>query len=344
MTRKQSRLLFLSIAIAACFIGGLVVNYFPWMKSRLMSNINKWDGFSRVQIRSNADGSLQPAYFVASRARILKPLVVSLHTWSGDYSQNDPLAGMTKGEGWNYIHPDFRGPNWTKDACLSNKAVSDIDDAIQYAINSGSVDIEKIFVVGVSGGGYATLGSYLKTSHNIKAFLSWAPISDLSAWFHQSRSRNAKFVQDILQCTSDGTILNESEARQRSPMFWDLPVKPKGRLEIFAGINDGYGGSVPISHSIQFFNRVVAHYGYLESRIGEDDIVKLLTRGVKKENGSDKIGDREVLYAKNTTLVSITIFNGDHEILPEYCFRRMKTIAEQGSALDGDSAALHPHQ
>src|SRR5437899_10289025 len=121
------------------------------------------DGFSIVRIHSASDGSLQPAYFFASQPGISKPLVVSLHTWSGDYTQNDPLAIMVKNEGWNYIHPNFRGPNRSKDACLSKKAVSDIEDSIQYAISKGSVDPGNIFVVGVSGGGYATLGMYLKT-------------------------------------------------------------------------------------------------------------------------------------------------------------------------------------
>jgi hypothetical protein len=148
------------------------------------------DGFSLVQIRSTLDESFQAAYFFASQPGILKPLVVSLHTWSGDYAQSDPLAEMVKNEGWNYIHLDFRGRTSSKDACLSKKAISDIDHSIQYAINKGFVDPENIFIAGVSGGGYATLGMYLKTSHSIKAFLAWAAISDLSAWFYDVNSPN----------------------------------------------------------------------------------------------------------------------------------------------------------
>ena len=93
------------------------------------------------------------------------------------------------------------------DACLSNKALADIDDAIQYAKDNGHVDTNNVFVVGVSGGGYATLGLYLRVSHQIKTFFSWVPVSDLSAWFYQSKNRNAKYAQDILQCTSDGITL-----------------------------------------------------------------------------------------------------------------------------------------
>ena len=98
----------------------------------------KWaDGFALVTIRSSADATEQPAYFFkAAQGGAPKPLIVSLHTWSGDHAQSDPLAPIAKEAGWNYIHPGFRGPNSTPDACLSKKAIADIDDAIQYAIHS----------------------------------------------------------------------------------------------------------------------------------------------------------------------------------------------------------------
>jgi len=116
-------------------------------------------------------------------------------------------------------------------------------------------------------------------------------------------------------------------------MFWDMPVKPKGRLEIYAGINDGYTGSVPILHSIQFFNRTVDHYGYADSKVSQIDIVKLLTRGIEKNDTPSKIGGREVVYRRDTKPVSLVIFDGTHEMLPEYCFDRMKQIAEQKHSL-----------
>jgi hypothetical protein len=111
-----------------------------------------------------------------------------------------------------------------------------------------------------------------------------------------------------------------------------MPAKPKGRLEIFEGIKDGYTGSVPISHSILFFNKIVMHYGYPESRVGEADIVKLLTRGIEQKVDCEKIEGRNVLYAKNTAPVSLTIFDGGHEMLTEYCLRRMKTLAGERTA------------
>jgi hypothetical protein len=42
--------------------------------------------------------------------------------------------------------------------------------------------------------------------------------------------------------------------------------------------------------------------------------------------------------------VSLTIFDGGHEMLHAYCFKRLKEIAEQGAALEGKSATRHPRQ
>src|SRR5690606_28898094 len=192
--------------------------------------------FSLVQIPSTADGASQAAYFLPAKDGQPMPLLVSLHTWSGDYSQADPLAGPALQAGWNYIHPDFRGANKSTDACLSTKALSDIDDAIQYAIENGSVDPARIFVVGVSGGGYATLGSYLRSRHTVRAWLAWVPISDLAAWFYESQSRENQYAQDIINCTSEDGEFDEEAASRRSPLRWDFPEKLSGRLEIYAGI------------------------------------------------------------------------------------------------------------
>lgn len=54
---------------------------------------SNWDtGFKVVEIQSSLDNSLQKAYFLKSKSSSPKPLVVSLHSWSGNYEQKDELA------------------------------------------------------------------------------------------------------------------------------------------------------------------------------------------------------------------------------------------------------------
>jgi len=320
-------------------LGSLSVKFFPKIKNRLIYQSVKWDlvedsnwgdAFQLVNIKSSEDSRLQKAYTLPSAEK--SPLLVSLHTWSGDFSQADPLAELALKYGWNYIHPDFRGPNRSNNSCLSPLVITDIDDAIEYAINNYDVDVENIYVVGVSGGGYVALGSYLKTRHKIKAFLSWVPISDLSAWYNESLAlSNDKYAKDILACTSNGSdIINEKSAINRSPLYWEIPFKNQSNLEIFAGINDGHAnqGSVPISHSLLFFNHLVSKQGMENRLIEHSTIIDLLTRNSKVNPNYKKIGGRGIFYQNVTPKVSITIFDGRHEMLSEYTFDRLLKMSE----------------
>ena len=89
--------------------------------------------FELVYIKSPIDGSLQKAYFYKTRSSEPQPLIVSLHTWSFDYSQYDSINIQSAEKDLNYIHPDFRGPNKSKDACCSDLVISDIDASIGYS-------------------------------------------------------------------------------------------------------------------------------------------------------------------------------------------------------------------
>ncbi|MEE9327715.1 MAG: prolyl oligopeptidase family serine peptidase [Cocleimonas sp.] len=315
--------------LALLLISLLVLSVFlPTLKSYLYNSKDWREEFSLISIQSNRDSTLQAAYFLSVSKNKAKPLLVSLHSWSADYTQQDPLATLALKAGWNYIHPDFRGANNTKDACLSDLVISDIDDAIQYAIDHAHVDLDNIFIVGASGGGYVTLGTYLKTRHKIKAFLSWVPISDLSTWYSQTIKKHPELAKNIIDCTSNNQTFNKSLAKKRSPLYWEIPTTNNGKLEIYAGINDGFEGSVPISHSINFYNYLIKHYRLDDQLVSAEDTDKLLKREIPKPNIKfNKIGKRQVLYKKDTPKVSITLFTGGHEMLAEYCFHHLEKLS-----------------
>lgn len=139
------------------------------------------DSFRSVDIPSSKDSTIQPAYFRKTMLDEPQPLIVSLHTWSGGYSQKDPVTADIEARDWNYIHPHFRGFNNRPEAMVSDLVLADIDDAIDYAIAHGNVDSDQIHIVGVSGGGLATLAAYMELDRPIKSFNAWVPISDLNA-------------------------------------------------------------------------------------------------------------------------------------------------------------------
>ncbi len=107
------------------------------------------EDFTQVEIKSSFDGKVQKAVFYKTILSEPQPLIVSLHTWSGDYSQEDPLSEEIVLRSWNYIHPDFRGPNNNPEACGSVKVVSDIDDVMRFAIKNANVDTTEVHIIGV---------------------------------------------------------------------------------------------------------------------------------------------------------------------------------------------------
>lgn len=278
-----------------------------------------WDGFSLDSVQSALDREWQPFYYWKAE-KPDQPLVVHLHTWSGDYAQiNDSLAVNTRAKGWNYIHPDFRGPNNHPGSCGSELVIADIDQAIQWAIDNFPVNRDSVFVIGASGGGYATLVTYMKSRHQIRGFHAYVPISDLAAWYEESLVRTPRYAENILACTaSQDSTLNTVEAKIRSPLYWNTPWKQRksATLNLYAGVHDGYSGSVPITHSINFYNKILRDARARKKRafVSDDAIIQLLT----KRSGSEEnrfLGDRQVHLYRNWRNISLTIFEGGHEML-----------------------------
>ena len=257
-------------------------------------------------------------YYVKSLESYPKPLVVELHSWSNTAeSQKDLLARQAYDKDWNYLLPNFRGVNNTPKACCSEFVIADIDEAINWAFENMNVDKKHIYVIGVSGGGYATLAMYMKSRHKIRGFSAWAAISDLDAWYKESVERKNKYSAEIIQCIGDSNSYDAEAAKSRSPLYWETPNK-NADLQIYAGIHDGYTGSVPISHSINFYNKLLKDSQEKKSSkyISESDIKTMLeTQKIDIESSGKMIGDREVLYQNASKNVSITIFEGTHEML-----------------------------
>ena len=283
--------------------------------------------FKLIEIESSVDKKIQKAYFYRSTSTSPKPLIVSLHTWSGTYTQADTLSLLSMRQNYNYIHPDFRGSNNNPEACGSYLSLSDIDDSIDFAIKNGNVDPYKIYVIGVSGGGNATLNTFMHSRHNIKKFSSWAAISDLTAWYEESIARGNRYDEDIYQSTSSKNgILNIDEAIMRSPIYAITPVEKlkKSELSIFAGIHDGIQGSVPFTHSIYMYNKLLKDLKVADKSqyVSEKEIKKLVKfRKSLKDRGT--IQGREICLEKSYGNIQLLIFNGGHEMLSEYAFNRL---------------------
>ena len=278
--------------------------------------------FALVEIPNPTDGAVQRAYFRRSTKEGPQPLVVVLHTWSGDYRQaQNALIPQAVAKDWHYLHPDFRSPNNTPDACCSDRAVEDLDAAIDYAIRRTDVDTTRIYVVGASGGGYAALCFLMRGRRTAAAYGAWVPITDLAAWHEESEARGSRYAADVRACTASGDTLDVREARRRSPLHLPTPTQKlrRARLSLYAGVRDGVDGSVPITHSLFFYNKVLGDLGITADsvRASERDIIHLLTAYTAPEPVADSLGGRAILYRRTSGPLEVTIFDGGHEMLPD---------------------------
>lgn len=289
----------------------------PWDNT-----INKsWPNtFQLVQIKSSADKTLQNAWYYKSTNPNPRPLIISLHTWSGDYNQEDPLAKEVLLRNWNYIHPDFRGPNNNPKACGSPLVIADLEDAIKFAVKNGNVDTANVHIIGASGGGYATMLAYMKLNYPVKSFSAWVGISNLSDWYWESKGRNARYATDIEQVAMKDNQMDWKELDSRSPI--KLPFNAKKRknasLNIYAGVHDGYTGSVPISHSILFYNKIATalYPGKKENLVSDGILIALLAKQMYPYADTTlKTGGRKIHLSKKLPNLSLTIFEGGHEML-----------------------------
>jgi len=277
------------------------------------------EGFVGAEIKSTADHKIQKAIFYKATQLKPQPLIVSLHTWSGDYLQEDPLASEVLIRNWNYIHPNFRGPNNNYEACGSELAIQDIEDAIWYAIHNANVDTTEVHIIGASGGGYAALLLFMKLKYPAKSFHAWVGISDLEAWYYESLGRQLRYARDVEGVTTSGNGFDAAEARKRSPLLIDYQPKLRknATLRIYAGIHDGYSGSVPVTQSINMFNKLLKNIYPEKTNFLVSDSLKLilLEKRMNPKGSQGNIGSRRIHLQRWLPNLSLSIFEGGHEML-----------------------------
>ena len=206
---------------------------------------------TEILIPSTLDGTMQPSLFY--RAEGKRPLLVGLHTWSFNrFNQQKNLLPLAQELNFHLLLPEFRGPNLPsnphcKQACGSELAKQDIQDAIDHVIAQEAVDEQNVFLLGLSGGGHMALLMAGKCPEYFKAIGAYVPITDLEKWAQQNENYRGR----ILACCED-----EDQMYKRSPIAY-MDTIAKANLKIFHG---KYDKTVPVSQSLEFYNQMMVQY------------------------------------------------------------------------------------
>lgn len=281
---------------------------------------------SEFTVRSTLDGTDQPSMLWAPTraANEATPLFVVLHTWSGDYRQNnDDWLREAAERQWIYLHPNFRGPNTRPQACGSRLARQDVLDAVDHVIAKFRVDESRIYLAGASGGGHMTMLMAAYYPRRFSAASAWVGISDLALWhrFHTKDGKPGRYAQ-MVEASCGGvpgaSRQVDAEYRARSPIF-HLQHVGKLPIELSAGVNDGHVGSVPIHHSLWAFNEIAKAGGYVPVSTKEMDELwtnRRLSTPRDSDRRVDSAYDRKIRLRRRAGPARVTIFVGGHEGLP----------------------------
>lgn len=289
-------------------------------------------GRHKIWITSSLDGTSQPSFLVIPdgfTGRISDvPLVVALHTWSNDLEQQqDPsyleLEREVLKRGWLYLFPNFRGSNDHPEACGSIAARQDILDAVDWIIQHYSVNKDRVYLAGLSGGGYMTMLMAGIHPHRWRAASAWVGISDLTSWY--AEHSDDKYGANMRSCfdgapTDDPKIL--AQYRERSPIFHLVAAKAVA-LDLAAGRDDGHGGldaPVPVSQTLEAFNAIAKTTNV--TPVSSDEMEQLshpagiLANPQASDQAEDKALGRKIYLRRTAGSARVTIFDGGHEWIP----------------------------
>lgn len=288
---------------------------------------NGWPARSRkIEITSSVDKAQQPAIVWTANGNARQPLLVGLHTWSGGYSQaggETVYARWCQKNNWHFIHPHFRGPNRTPKALGSELAVQDILDSVEYMKKNFTVDEDRIYLVGVSGGGHAALLMAGRAPEVWAGVSAWCPISDVEAWWEHHAIKNKKYqpgryakdIENTVGGRPDTDPSRQLDCKKRSPVTY-LSQGSKINLDINHGVFDGRKGSVPFIHSIWAFNSLVESSHQIKKPQWKKYYETLkLPEELKPALPDELYGNKPPLFRRISGNTRLTIFEGGHEIV-----------------------------
>ena len=306
--RERTRIRF-QYWIQAFLFAGLVVSPSEAQSSKRIT----------LSIPSKAGAMLQPIAvteppgFEAAKAL---PLLVSLHTWSGNWEQRNPeLEAAASKREWLVVQPNFHGPNRRPLACGSDEAQIQILEAVQWCCEHYPVDRSRIYLTGVSGGGHMTLLMAGRYPHVWAAASAWVGISDLKKWHQFHDAKGGRYANDVVESCGGRPGASEAVDREymlRSPITFLAAATPLP-LDIAAGIHDGHTGSVPVSHSLEAFNEIARANGDPGFTTQEIEAWSKRMLEPVADPREDPVWKRAVHLRRRSGEARVTLFEGGHE-------------------------------
>ena len=325
---RVGELLTILVALLAVLVSGTVCTKGPQKSGQPASDGVRWPGTVQdVEITSSVDGTVQQAkFFLPDNPKGPIPLLVMLHTWSGDWRQDMGIGWMEQAavRHWAFIHPNFRGPNGKPESTGSEIATADILDAVAWVRQQVDIDSTRIYLAGTSGGGHMSLLTAGRSPDIWAGVSAWVPIFDLARWHAECVERGLDYAAQM-EAACGGVPGSSPEVDSQYALRSSKSVLDRAAglaLEINAGIHDGHSGSVPVGHTLRAFGMLAKANGMpekalSEEQIGEFESTQSVPAALAGETVDDPAyGDKRVLFRREAGPARVTIFEGGHEGIP----------------------------
>jgi dienelactone hydrolase len=307
------------------------------------SGLERWrrdvPGVEDLAVRSSSDGSIQQTLFLPPGQGGASPLLVVLHSWSYGYEQHAgiPFAQWAAGQGWAFLHPDFRGRNDGPSSTGSDLAVLDVVDAIDAAIARGGVDPTQVYVLGFSGGGMMSLLVAGRHPDRIAGAVSWVPVLDVADFhrYHVETRSGARYVRDVeAACGGDpgSSPAAAQECDRRSPASY-LAAARDAEVPVFVahGLADRV---VAPDHAVRAYNALAAPQDALAADVvnatASNQLPPTVPAGPTTGTG---FGPRDpaVVLSRQSGPVRLVLFEGGHDMAYHPGLRWVAELARQKS-------------
>ncbi|GGI04723.1 alpha/beta hydrolase family protein [Egicoccus halophilus] len=274
-----------------------------------------------VTVTSTLDGHEQPVLWLPPSGPDA-PLLVGLHTWSTPYLQHlgIPYARFAEEQGWAMVHPNFRGANDRPEATGSDLAVQDVVDAVDFAVEEGGADPDRVYAIGFSGGGMMALLLAGRHPDRLAGAVGWAPNHDLVDWHaYTAEQFPDEPYADWLEASCGGDPSTDEaaadECRHRSPAAHLDAAREAGVPVYLAhGTDDDL---VPPDHGARAFDQLAAP----QDRLGEEVVASLRELTLPDElDGELEVDplfgeqDPPPRFSRASGPVTLVLYDDDHDL------------------------------
>ena len=195
------------------------------------------------------DGLEIPAYLTLPVGKPDRNLPVIIYPHGGPWSRDawgyDPFVQFLANRGYAVLQPNFRGSTGFGKAFLNagnqewgtGTMQHDITDGVNYLIERGIADRDRVAIFGISYGGYATLAGLAFTPELYAAGVSYVGPSNLITLFKSVPPYWEAFRAELkLRMGEPNTPAGREQLKRRSPLF--SAQKITAPLMVIQGAND----------------------------------------------------------------------------------------------------------